>query len=87
MPLSCLTWMFKSSSGKLITKITIPIVKSTSPGLSDTTFFARLVLSFAPYLYIKFADWHELGRKESLDESLHATEGFGFGRAELHVKV
>ena len=28
-------------SGKLRTKITSPIAKSTSPGLSDTTFFAR----------------------------------------------
>ena len=28
-------------SGKLKTKFTCPIAKSTSPGLSDTTFFAR----------------------------------------------
>ena len=28
-------------SGKLITEFTSPIAKSTSPGLSDTTFFAR----------------------------------------------
>ena len=28
-------------SGKLKTKFTSPIAKSTSPGLSDTTFFAR----------------------------------------------
>ena len=28
-------------SGKLIIEFTSPIAKSTSPGLSDTTFFAR----------------------------------------------
>ena len=38
-------WIFPKNStcpsGKLRTKITGPIAKSTSPGLSDTTFFAR----------------------------------------------
>ena len=29
--------------GKLKTEFTSPIVKSTSPGLSDTTFFARWI--------------------------------------------
>ena len=32
---------FTCPSGKLITEFTSPIAKSTSPGLSDTTFFAR----------------------------------------------
>ena len=31
------------SSGKLKTEFTCPIAKSTSPGLSDTTFFARCI--------------------------------------------
>ena len=35
-------------SGKLRTKITSPIAKSTSPGLSDTTFFARCPVFFIP---------------------------------------
>ena len=34
---------FTCPLGKLITKFTSPIAKSTSPGLSDTTFFARCV--------------------------------------------
>ena len=33
-------------SGKLKTELTSPIAKSTSPGLSDTTFFARCVISY-----------------------------------------
>ena len=32
---------FTCPSGKLITEFTSPIAKPTSPGLSDTTFFAR----------------------------------------------
>ena len=32
---------FTCPSGKLITEFTSPIAKSTSPGLSDTTFFAH----------------------------------------------
>ena len=35
---------FTCLSGKLITEFTSPIAKSTSPGLSDTTFFARCKL-------------------------------------------
>ena len=39
------TWIFPKSStcpsGMLRTKLTNPVAKSTSPGLSDTTFFAR----------------------------------------------
>ena len=35
---------FTSPSGKLRTEFTSPIAKSTSPGLSDTTFFARCTL-------------------------------------------
>ena len=34
---------FTCPLGKLITKFTSPIAKSTSPGLSDTTFFARCI--------------------------------------------
>ena len=34
---------FTCPLGKLITEFTSPIAKSTSPGLSDTTFFARWV--------------------------------------------
>ena len=33
--------IFACPLGKLSTKFTSPIAKSTSPGLSDTTFFAR----------------------------------------------
>ena len=33
--------IFACPSGKLSTEFTSPIAKSTSPGLSDTTFFAR----------------------------------------------
>ena len=36
---------FTSPSGKLRTNFTSPIAKSTSPGISDTTFFAQLVPS------------------------------------------
>ena len=35
--------------GKLRTKITSPMAKSTSPGLSDTTFFARWKYKWAPH--------------------------------------
>ena len=44
-------------SGKLRTKITSPIAKSTSPGLSDTTFFARC------NFYVSYWRWdnHFLG--------------------------
>ena len=35
---------FNCLSGKLITEFTSPIAKSTSPGLSDTTFFAHWVI-------------------------------------------
>ena len=52
---------FTSPSGKLGTEFTSPIAKSTSPGLSDTTFFVRcfvlynaekivLTTAFAPVL-------------------------------------
>ena len=37
---------FTCPSGKLITELTSPIAKSTSPELSDTTFFARWNLSW-----------------------------------------
>ena len=37
---------FTCQSGKLRTEFTSPIAKSTSPGLSDTTFFARCAASF-----------------------------------------
>ena len=36
---------FTYPSGKLITEFTNPIAKSTSPGLSDTTFFTRWTLN------------------------------------------
>ena len=36
---------FTCPSGKLITEFTSPIAKSTSPGLSDTTFFTRWTLN------------------------------------------
>ena len=35
---------FTCPSGKLITEFTSPIAKSTSPGLSDTTFFAPCII-------------------------------------------
>ena len=35
--------IFTCPSGKLSTEFTSPIAKSTSPGLSDTTFFARCI--------------------------------------------
>ena len=37
---------FTCQSGKFKTEFTSPIAKSTSPGLSDTTFFARCAASF-----------------------------------------
>ena len=37
--------IFTCMSGKLITEFTNPIAKFTSPGLSDTTFFSRCLLS------------------------------------------
>ena len=47
-------------SGKLHcfvrTKITSPIAKSTSPGLLDTTFFAR----WTGYSFISYFDWRQL---------------------------
>ena len=36
--------IFTCPSGKLSTEFTSPIAKSTSPGLSDTTFFARCLI-------------------------------------------
>ena len=38
--------LFTCPSGKLTTESTSPIAKSTSPGLSDTTFFARCIRSW-----------------------------------------
>ena len=38
--------IFSCPSGKLSTEFTSPIAKSTSSGLSDTTFFARWALQF-----------------------------------------
>ena len=43
---------FACLSGKLITEFTSPIAKSTSPGLSDSTFFARC--NPLPFLYTIF---------------------------------
>ena len=40
---------FTCPSGKLITEFTNSIAKSTSPGLSDTTFFARRWTYLSPY--------------------------------------
>ena len=40
---------FTCPSGKLITEFTSSIAKSTSPGLSDTTFFARRWTYLSPY--------------------------------------
>ena len=37
--------IFACPSGKLSTEFTSPIAKSTSPGLSDTTFFARCTVA------------------------------------------
>ena len=37
---------FTCPSGKLITELTSPIAKSTSPGLLDTTFFERCTAAF-----------------------------------------
>ena len=38
--------LFTSPSGQLTTESTSPIANSTSPGLSDTTFFARCIRSW-----------------------------------------
>ena len=38
--------IFACLSGKLSTEFTSPIAKSTSPGLSDTTFFARCEVTY-----------------------------------------
>ena len=38
--------LFTCPSGQLTTESTSPIAKSTSPGLSDTTFFARCIRSW-----------------------------------------
>ena len=40
-------------SGKLKREFTIPITKSTSPGLSDTTFFACWMVNFEPGEYMR----------------------------------
>ena len=54
-------WIFPKystcPSGKLRTKITSPIAKSTSPRLSDTTFFAHWCLTF---MRILFREWPAL---------------------------
>ena len=42
-------------SAKLRTKITSPIAKSTSPGLSDTTFFARCIQKY--FRLISLTTW------------------------------
>ena len=43
--------IFTYPSGKLSTEFISPIAKSTSPGLSDTTFFARCNLSIVFVAY------------------------------------
>ena len=51
---------FTYPSGKLRTEFTSPMVKSTSPGLSDTTFFACWMLSF-------WSNWLSMKRRKNAD--------------------
>ena len=71
-------WIFPKHStcplGKLRTKITNPIAKSTSPGLSDMTFFARWV----SYKYLAFRD----ARIISVSEFRAVTK---ISRCQVHV--
>ena len=45
---------FTCPSGKLRTEFTSPIAKSTSPGLSDTTFFARWSVQITVHIFWSF---------------------------------
>ena len=45
---------FTCPSGKLRTEFTSPIAKSTSPGLSDTTFFARWSVQITFHIFWSF---------------------------------
>ena len=56
--------LFTCPSGKLTTESTSPIAKSTSPGLSDTTFFARCIRSWT---WSDVKTWRKnIGLKDSL---------------------
>ena len=64
---------FTCRSGKLITEFTSPIAKSTSPALSDTTFFARCIITRALSMKYSICNIHLLPkaadlRKEAFDE-------------------
>ena len=59
--------------GKLITEFTSPKAKSTSPGLSDTTFFARCIITRGLSMKYSICNIHLLPyaadlRKKAFDE-------------------
>ena len=55
---------FTCPSGKLITEFTSPIAKPTSPGLSDTTLFARWIDSTFLWAFTECSLLHHLLLKE-----------------------
>ena len=60
---------FTCPSGKLITELTSPIAKSTSPGLLDTTFFARCtsfqIALILPLLLLTPTIWSSLDHERN----------------------
>ena len=59
---------FTCPSGKLRTEFISPMVKSTSPGLSDTTFFVCWMLSF-------WSNWLSMKRRKNADHEQWARQG------------
>ena len=59
--------MFSHPSGKLSTEFTSPTAKSTSPGLSDTTFFARWTVKYRTFVDYDF--WSVVSHSSSVVNS------------------
>ena len=74
-------------SGKLRTKITSPIAKSTSPGLSDMTFFARWFIGVL-FLYMQQGEEFVLSNAFIiLKDSLCSEYCFGISFAGIYVSL
>ena len=65
--------------GKLKTEFTSPIAKSTSPGLSDTTFFAR-------WFHLLYCPWRKTGITCGLVVLTHNCSPFIYYSSIIHDK-
>ena len=72
---------FTCPLGKLITEFTSPIAKSTSPGLSDTTFFIRCTQMF--FWLIRQSSITFLGKEQVTKPKEHLRERLWQGYSEM----